>query len=250
MCFLTTMAEDASVNITLLAVIAMFILFAVIDGIRGFIKSVYALVGVILAIILTIVLTPYTGAVLKSWDKPYNSVHDKVSEYINLSANDKYMENSEEAADGILDTLHLPDSVSTKIIARAEEIEQQTQLAVKHTEEYLTDGITDVIMDCVAFIGTFLIIFILIKIVFGLLGLAAKLPVIKQADKILGVAIGIVECLFIITLLSIAVTCLSSTEFGGRILEDIGQSSFLTFLYTNNWILVAVSGLSALIKSE
>lgn len=250
MAFLTTVAEESSVNVTLIIVIAMFLAFAIIDGKRGFVKSVYALVGVVLAIILTIVITPYTGAILKNWDTPYNSVHEKVAGKVDLPDVEVYSQEQQDSVSGFLEKLHLPESVNARISTRGEELQLQADEAVKNAEEYLVDSITDIILDCIAFIVTFLLVFIAIRIVFGLLGLAAKLPVIKQADKILGVVIGIVECLFIITILSIAVTCISSTELGSSILDDIGSSGFLTFLYSNNWILAAIAGLSAVFKGD
>ena len=62
----------------------------------------------------------------------------------------------------------------------------------------------------------------------------AKLPVINEANKLAGVAIGFVLGLVVVWLLGLAVTALAGTEPGQQVMRQISDSSVLSWIYENN----------------
>ena len=62
----------------------------------------------------------------------------------------------------------------------------------------------------------------------------AKLPLLKQANKLVGMALGLVQGILLVWLFFALVTVISGTEFGQTMFRYINESKLLSFLYTNN----------------
>ena len=77
-------------------------------------------------------------------------------------------------------------------------------------------------------------ILILLFVLNKILDLVAKLPLLKQANQLAGLALGTVQAILIIWLFFAIVTVISGTEFGQSIFGYINSSKLLSFLYTNN----------------
>ena len=61
-----------------------------------------------------------------------------------------------------------------------------------------------------------------------------KLPLLKQANQLAGLALGAFQAVLIIWLFFAVVTIISGTEFGQSVFGYINSSKLLSFLYKNN----------------
>ena len=85
-------------------------------------------------------------------------------------------------------------------------------------------------------VGGFIIIYILLLLLGRLLRLATKLPVLKQADKILGLVLGLLMAVLVVDLFFIFLTGCAQFSFGRKMISMIAESEILSFLYEMNFL--------------
>lgn len=94
--------------------------------------------------------------------------------------------------------------------------------------------LADIVLNAIVHIVVFILIFVAVRIVVSLTGLLGKLPVIKQANKLGGLALGLVEGLIAVWVLFVVITAAGSMSWAADALASIGNNGFLSFLYDNN----------------
>ncbi len=94
--------------------------------------------------------------------------------------------------------------------------------------------LADIVLNAIVHIVVFILIFVVVRIVVSLTGLVGKLPVIKQANKLGGLALGLVEGLIAVWVLFVVITAAGSMSWAADALTSIGNNGFLSFLYDNN----------------
>ena len=90
------------------------------------------------------------------------------------------------------------------------------------------------ILGALCFVLVFIIAMILLYALNKVLDIFAKLPLLKQANKLVGMALGLVQGILLVWLFFALVTVISGTEFGQTMFRYINESKLLSFLYTNN----------------
>ncbi|MBP5159379.1 MAG: CvpA family protein [Lachnospiraceae bacterium] len=191
-------------NIAVIVALILVVLGALMGIKNGFVKTVFALGSTIVAIILTIWLSPMVANMMRNNETIMTTITEKVEE--NLSDN-----NSDEAY-------------------KALQAEEQD---IKH---YTSVYIAGLIVKALAFIVTFVIVSLLLWLICHLLNVVAKLPVINFFNRVLGCAAGILEGLVVIWLMFVLVAAMAQTTFGMSVLKMIGESKILMFLYGHNLI--------------
>ena len=107
-------------------------------------------------------------------------------------------------------------------------------LGAKNIGEYVSKELTKTIINAISYVIVFIVASIILNIVIVAFDVFAKLPVINEANKLAGVAIGFVLGLVVVWLLGLAVTALAGTEPGQQVMRQISDSSVLSWIYENN----------------
>lgn len=94
--------------------------------------------------------------------------------------------------------------------------------------------------EAVCCIISFVVVWILLRIVTMVLAGIVRLPVLHQIDCIAGAVCGLCTALIIIWIGGIVVTAFAAQDWGREALSMITQSTLLTFLYNNNFLLNAL----------
>ncbi len=94
--------------------------------------------------------------------------------------------------------------------------------------------LADIVLNAIVHIVVFIVIFVAVRIVVSVTGLVSKLPVIRQANEIGGLALGLIEGLIAVWVLFVVITAAGSMTWAADALADIGGNGFLSFLYDNN----------------
>lgn len=184
-------------NWLLLAVVA-FLFLAAWDGHRkGFIKKSVGIVSMILTLTVTSIATPYIAKFLQ-----------------------------EQTA---------LDSVLQKGIASSE-IDVFETLEAIGLGEVIGDYLADMILQVAAFQITLMLVGVLVHGIAFSLGIAARLPVLHGINKMVGLALGLVEGVLVVWVLFLAITVFSTTTLGGELLVMISDSSFLSWIYRKNFL--------------
>lgn len=110
-------------------------------------------------------------------------------------------------------------------------------LGVTTFAEYLSKYLAKMIIGILAFLGTFLIVTIVVRAVVFALDIVSELPVLGILNRLAGVGVGVLIALIVISFIFIIITLLYTTSVGKMLMEMINQNEFLSFLYNHNYVM-------------
>lgn len=186
---------------------------------RGMVKIMLSMIAMIVTIILTTILAVPVGKIVKEvtpiYDNMYETVEESVKEYniIDVSSVNK---------------LDLPKQIKEKIT--------DTEEIIDNYEKYVATEITDTAFNAGVYLVLLVVIYIIVKLVITMLDFVAKLPLIKEVNKMGGFAIGIIYGFVVIWIACLILTACSSKPWAKDIFAAINDNSILGFIYNNNLI--------------
>jgi uncharacterized membrane protein required for colicin V production len=219
-------------NWLLFVVLAILVCNALIGMKVGFIKTVFSLISLVLALILTVWISPLVNDFIRGNEKFYDSITTKVEKMLPFA--EEETKANEQIT--IIEGLKLPQSIKDSLIENNNS-EVYKELAIKGFKSYVSNYLTGIIINALAFIITFVVILIILWIISIALDLFSKLPFLNQINKTAGLLAGLVHGLIIVWLFFILLTVFGSAEFGQKALEMVGESPILSIIYNNNYLL-------------
>jgi uncharacterized membrane protein required for colicin V production len=217
----------------LLIIIGGIILVNALIGLKvGFIKTVFSLVSLILALVLTIWISPVVKEFLLENERIYNGISHGIEKMLPFGDEEVEAEDQTSA----IEKLKLPKSIKDSLI-KNNTAQSYESLVVKTFKGYVSDYLTGIIIRALAFSITFIIIFILLWVLCIALNLISKLPVLNSLNKSMGLLAGLAQGLIIVWLFFIVLTVFGSTALGRDVMELVGESEILSILYNNNFLL-------------
>lgn len=205
----------------LIGVIAFLVIAGFYGYARGMVKIVLSMVAMLVTIIIATMLTIPVGKIVKEVTPVYDNMYKTVSE----SVKENNVVNEEN-----LGKLNLPQ----QILDRIEDSEVDD--VIDNYETLVATEITNTAYNAGVFLVLTIVIYIIVKIVISMLDFVAKLPLLKEVNKIGGFAIGIVYGLLVLWAGCLVLTACSSKPWAKAIFESINSNSFLGFIYNNNLI--------------
>ena len=203
------------VDLIIIAVVLLFIFLGYKKGLTG---SLIKLLSFIIAIVVAFVLyKPVANAVIE------NTVIDdniRTTLRATLGVEDKTKNTEENVPSTIMDNIN-------------KEIENATD----EVKANVIDNTTITIVN----IGSGIVIFLAVRVILVLISLFAKiltdLPVIKQVDKLGGLAYGAIEGIVIVYAVLAVISLTSVIWANNAVVTAIAKSSLGEMLYNNNIIL-------------
>ena len=208
---------------------------------RGFIKTVFDLAGMVVGVILTVLIAPYVASMIRNNPSMYNSIHSKIEEHVRV--------NFSASGDSLSDYFNdsgIPDSVNDFLQDGGGKLQGVADRSITAVNEGIADKVTDIVIKCIAFIGTLIVVMLIITIITMILNLISKLPGINTLNKTLGVAAGIFEAYLILSVIGVIIMAISTTESGIAINSQIAANPLLSFIYRHNIILIIMTKLKGL----
>ena len=230
-------------NWLVIAVAAVLVVFALKGRKVGFIKTIFSIFSIIIAIVVSSALSPYVSKALRTNEKFYNYINERVEDVINLKVEDKDKTTVSEQADAI-SKLSLPESIKKNLLENKNNSEVYKALHVETFKEYVNGYITTIAINAIAFIITYVIVTILLFAVRIALNIISKLPIINGLNKTAGLLVGLFEGLLVIWMLCIVLTAFSSTQTAQKLFELIKESQFLSCLYNNNLLIQFITNMA------
>ncbi|MCR5608496.1 MAG: CvpA family protein [Lachnospiraceae bacterium] len=222
----------------LLIIVLAVIAIATFNGYRkGLIMTVFSVGSIFVTIILASILTPIIGSSIRSNEKIYNSVNEKVVELLNLESVKAKTDAEQEKA---IDELALPQSIK-KILKENNNVEVFRERQVNNFKEYVADCVTRVIINAIVYLCVFIVARIIVYFVAKGLDVLGKMPVVNEFNTAGGTAVGVVQGLLIVWFLFVIVTMLASTKLGASAMACIEGNWFLEFLFKNNLMLKVIT---------
>ena len=236
----------------LTGVILILAIFAVIGWRKGVIRLVLSLVSMIVTILAAVIIAPLATTAIRNETNidenmaqsiytilsenkevdQYFSNEQMIPDGINISQAGEHLQNISKAIMEVGDRINLPESLTDAIKAMPESelmtiINEQGQASIKEISlRIIALRLSNIILTA--------IIYIVIMVIIGATGIIRRLPIIKQADKLGGVIVGLIEGLVVVWIFFTVVTAISGTENAANILAQIHKNAFLEALYNNN----------------
>lgn len=219
-------------NWLLIVVAAILIGYAFNGRRRGFIRTVFALFSTIIALMLTVWISPVISKQFQENNKVMGFVTEKVEKIIPFS------DMGDKVADQVefINKLPMPKAIKHTLVEN-NTADVYKAMAVNSFKEYISNSISRIIINAASFIVIMLIILIGLALLCEALNIISKLPIINGLNKTAGLLAGLIQGIVVVWIGCIFLTVLGGTKIGQNIFEMINDNTFLSIIYNNNLLL-------------
>ena len=205
------------IDIVIVAIVASLVF---IEAKKGIVNVIFNLGAFAISLLLTVVLlTPVTNYVID------NTTFDENIENAILESGIVEQNPNEETSED--------ENIGSMIGDYIKDIEVKVQNGIFTT---ISRGLAESIVKLIVAIGLFIIIRIVLVVVKCLTHLIAKLPIIREFDKLGGGIYGFLKAMLVLYVIFAVIFLLTSIDVI-NITEYIYSSTIAKFLYTNNLII-------------
>ena len=214
-------------NWLLIVVLVILAAFTLIGMHRGIIKMIFSVVSLVGTLIAVFILLPIMTDALKDNTKIYDGIQAVVEEKV---LPEEMFEHKSESE--VIDGLNFPAAIKD-MLKDNNTAQKYVELGVTSLRDYMVKYVSDLIFNVVSF----LVVFILLRIIFGFVSVLAKLPVLKQINGAAGAAAGFIMGLAFIWLAFAILTIFGSSTLSKSVFEAVNDNAILSFIYDKNFIM-------------
>jgi uncharacterized membrane protein required for colicin V production len=209
---------------------------------RGLIKTVFSLFSMVITVGLAYLLYPTVSELLIKYTEIDAFLRAKIIEGFNLES---LAENVFSVQDQIkmINDLNIPDMFK-EMLVNNNNSEIYQILNVDSIAEYIGGFFSTIAINALAFLITFLIVGILLKIVAVILDIVSKLPVLHQINRIGGLAFGLILGVLIVWVVCVAISLIVGISGNSEILVLIESSTVAQFFYENNLVMYFITDIT------
>lgn len=224
-------------DVVLIAIITASV---IISKKRGFIKSSYTVLSLIISAILIVTLQqPFTDYLSKS--ALGQTVRERVEEQVLGVSEDEIaeIEDTEDAETAVKvgEMMGLPVFMMEFLDEKLEKQAAAVETMKNDALTVLTDTVTEVILKIASIILLFLIVRLAVFLILRLLDLIFKFPILSSVNSFLGILIGALNGLLIVYIICALLTLLAPTEALSSIGGIVDSTILVKFFYHNNLLI-------------
>ena len=215
-------------------VIGLMGLFVFLGVRRGFIRTVLGFANFILAIFLTNLLYPHVGRFLRGFDGLFTALSDSIGRLLGLD----YLieQRAGEAYGELIQGLPLPQVLINSLYENSTPVIHDA-LGALNISEYISNFLAGIVINIISLIIVFILVFVALIFLARALNLVAKLPVIKQLNRLLGGVLGAVWGLLITWVVLAVVVVYLSANSATDMVALLEASPIARFIHENNFFL-------------
>lgn len=203
-----------------LIIVAVMLLFIFLGYKKGLTGSLIKLLSFVIAIVLAVILYKPVGNVVIENTTIDDNIRTSLNETFGVQENKQEEKNKENVPSSIMNNIN-------------KEIENAT--------DEVKTNVIDETTKTVVYVGSAIVIFLAVKVVLLIVSLftsqITKLPIIRQVDKIGGLAYGAIEGVVIVYAILAVISLTSVIWANNAVVMAIGKSTLGEMLYNNNIIL-------------
>ena len=203
-----------------LIIVAVMLLFIFLGYKKGLTGSLIKLLSFVIAIVLAVILYKPVGNVVIENTTIDDNIRTSLNETFGVQENKQEEKNEENVPSSIMNNIN-------------KEIENAT--------DEVKTNVIDETTKTVVYVGSAIVIFLAVKVVLLIVSLftsqITKLPIIRQVDKIGGLAYGAIEGVVIVYAILAVISLTSVIWANNAVVMAIGKSTLGEMLYNNNIIL-------------
>ena len=207
------------IDIVIVAIIALCLFLGYRRGLTG---SLLKILSFVLAIVIAFILfKPVSNLVINhtNWD---DSLKTSIEQFITEKTSTPEEKSS------------LPQVIVDYIDeTMAQSVNEAKEVAIENTAQ----SVTNLIVNAGVWIAVFIIARILLIFIKFITALIAKLPVIKQFDKLGGILYGILEAFIILYVLLAIISFIAPMINNAEFIDALNKSFIGSMLYNNNILL-------------
>lgn len=194
------------IDIVILVILGVNVL---VGYFRGFIKTIFGLISMVLTIFLTYTFHPKVLELVKETAVREN-LASKIREIFDFSG---LVEHSlgKEAQTDFIANLNIPQMMKDYLIEN-NNAEVFRLMDVSSFEEYISNSITDAVLSVIVFIALFALISLGLTILVSVLDILSRLPILKQVNRIFGAITGGIIGIILTWILVIVVSVFASVN--------------------------------------
>lgn len=221
-------------------VVVVFIAYHVIDGIRrGFIRKAVSAVSLIVTLVLVTYLTPQITNFIQNNTSLHENLQEKCSA---IFLSDEYNEDVKTDQVLMIENMDLPENIKEMLLEN-NNTESYDLLAVSGFHDYVGAYLAGLIINALAYLLSFVIVWTTIRAILLALDVVTMLPILHGINKLAGGALGLVYGVALVWIAFLLVTILCNGDLGRQFFALISDNPFLLFLYNQNVIMKIVFGL-------
>lgn len=200
--------------------------------IRGLIKTLFGLTSLLVAVILTWMLTPMISHVVIEQTSFDEIISEQVVELLNI---EEMLITNLDTTEAVrtLNDLSLPGNVVESLV------ENYSPQLINHFNidsiaDYVGASLSVMAVKALVFVVIFIVIIIALNAIATLLDLIARLPVLKQLNRLGGLGIGLLIGVLIVWVAGIGLSFIISIQSTEALSELIEASILAKIFYYNN----------------
>ena len=218
--------------------VAVYLLVMVLYGhYRGAIRMAVSVAALAATFAVVHVATPHVTAFIKNETPIYQWISKEMEKKLLPRQGLENIPVGQE----MLGALNLPEELEELLADRMGEAE--SILDIEDLINPVVDYLAETVINAVAFVVLFILIYIAAQILIRWLDLITKLPVLSGINKLAGALLGGIQGLFFLYLALLLVTAFSTKPWAQSVIAQIESSVWLSFLYHYNLVSKLVLGL-------
>ncbi len=226
-----------------IAVIIYLVAMVLYGHWKGFIRMSVSALALIVALGASHAISPRVSSYLSSSNTVTNIVEHQIRDALSLPEEEP--ENAAEQKE-ILNEISMPDFLRSELVKNNSKAMYE-KLGAETFTGYISGFLTRRLIEVFSFLGVFLAIFLTLRLFLMFLNVVTQLPVIHGLNQIAGALLGGIEGVILLWAGCLLLMMFAGTSVGKMLLDQIQDSSFLSFFYKNNmlsvFVLNAVRGL-------
>lgn len=218
--------------------LVIFALFVIQGARKGMVRTAVSMVSFILVIVAVSWINPYMGDFIREHTSWEESIQQRTSEMLAGVIEDQ-LEPDAGQQEEIIRQLPLPDGMKELLLENNNE-EGYRSMAAEGFADYLSGYLAYAVINGIAFVLSFVVTIILIRLILYAVDILTDLPVLGGINRAGGIVLGAVQGLLWLWIIFLVIALLADTPAGRVLMEQIRINPVLSWLYNNNFLTMAI----------
>ncbi len=233
-------------NVLLIGTLVLCVVCMVYGYVKGFIRIVISLVAMVATLVLVGMFVPKVTEMIVDYTPLDEAIELKFTSA--MFGDEIYIETTEETEElalteqiSLIESADIPDFLKEAALDNNNN-EIYSQLGVTTFAEYIGRYLAEWVINVLAYIITFIIVWCVVSIFVFSLDVIAGLPVLHGINRGIGTVLGLGVALVVIWIGFLGLSLMYSSEIGQMCYAWIEESEILTYLYNVNPIITMLLG--------
>lgn len=218
--------------------LVIFALFVIQGARKGMVRTAVSMVSFILVIVAVSWINPYMGDFIREHTSWEESIQQRTSEMLAGVIEDQ-LEPDAGQQEEIIRQLPLPDGMKELLLENNNE-EGYRSMAAEGFADYLSGYLAYAVINGIAFVLSFVVTIILIRLILYAVDILTDLPVLGGINRAGGIVLGAVQGLLWLWIIFLVIALFADTPAGRVLMEQIRINPVLSWLYNNNFLTMAI----------